>query len=210
MFKGEIHSEILENQRRMLQAAMVVDSEMGKRLRELIAEELKAARGRIVSDIKFKNGDPCETARSVHRSVYQKLLGGNINILDSRKGQARHTGTYEPPRKVYPGQGGQRGGNRTIRSQRTHDIMTLDARDRGFILRFVNSGTNPRYVGGRNVTGKNRNMRNFFKLQEEGNGYRGSIGARNFFGTSGRREMETATKNLSQMIEQEYNRLFSE
>ena len=207
MYKGEIHTEILENQRKVLQAAMSVDSTMAKRLRELIAEELKAARGRVVASIKFKNGDPRQTSRSVRRSVYQKILGGNINILNSPKGTARHTNTYEAPRKVYPGMGGQRGGNRQYRSQRTQDILTLAPQSRGFILRLTNSGTAPRYVGGRNVTGKG-NRTNFFKLQAIGNGYRGSIGARNFFTSAGRREIEKATANLADMIEQEYNKLF--
>ena len=105
---------------------------------------------------------------------------------------------------------GHRGGNRQIRSKRTQDILTLAPISRGFILRFVNSGTNPRYIGGRNVTGNNRNMRNFFKMQEEGTGYRGSIAPRNFFGNRGGQEMQKALTNLCGIIDQEFNKLFTE
>ena len=204
----EVNNELLTNQMRVLQAASVVDSELGKRLRKVIAAEMKAARDSIVASIKFKNGDPRGAAHSVRRVIYKKILGGNINILDGRN--AKHGNSYEPPRKVYPGMKGKRGGNRRLRSQRTQDILTLNPSSRGFILRFVNSGTNPRYANGRNVTGGNRNMRNFFKLQEEGDYYRGSIAARNFFGTNGSREMDKALSNLSEIIEHEFNKLFTE
>ena len=204
----EINNELLTNQMRVLQAASVVDSELGKRLREVIAAEMKAARDRIVSSFKFKNGDPRGAAHSVRRVIYKKILGGNINILDRHI--AGSPSSYEAPRKVYPGVGGQRGGNRMLRSQRTQDILHYGPLDRGFILRMVNSGTNPRYANGRNVTGGNRNMRNFFKLQEQGDYYRGSIAARNFFGTNGSREIEHALNNLSTIIEQEFNKLFTE
>lgn len=204
----EVNNELLANQMRVLQAASVVDSELGKRLREVIAAEMKAARDSVVASIKFKNGDPRGAAHSVRRVIYKKILGGNINILNRRT--AGSPSNYEAPRKVYPGVGGQRGGNRRLRSQRTEDILHYGPVDRGFILRMVNSGTNPRYANGRNVSGGNRNLRNFFKLQEEGDYYRGSISARNFFGTNGSREMDKALSNLSEIIEQEFNKLFTE
>ena len=40
----EIDEQILENQKHVLQACMTVDSEMGKRLREFIFQELKRVR----------------------------------------------------------------------------------------------------------------------------------------------------------------------
>ena len=204
----EINNELLANQMRVLQAASVVDSELGKRLRDVIAAEMKAARDSVVASIKFKNGDPRGAAHSVRRVIYKKILGGNINILNRRTAGA--PSNYEAPRKVYPGMKGQRGGNRMLRSQRTQDILHYGPLDRGFILRMVNSGTNPRYIGGRNVTGNNRNMRNFFKMQEEGTGYRGSIAPRNFFGNRGGQEMQKALTNLCGIIDQEFNKLFTE
>ena len=207
--KAEVDFQLLENQRQVLQAAAVVNTELGERLRTIIANELKAARDRIVADIRFNNGDPRGTAHSIRRSVYQKLLGGNINILDGRGGGS--VSSYEAPRKVYPGMPGYRGGNRRLRSQRTQDILSYGPVDRQFILRFVNSGTHPRYANGRNGKWNKRgDNRTFFKLQSEGTGYRGSIAPRNFFATSGEREMQQAVQNLSQMINQEFNKLFTE
>ena len=202
-----IDSKGYENQLAVLSALSTVDGELGKRLRECIFEELKAARDRIVSDITFKNGDPRGTAKAVKRYVARKYLGGVVSILDG-KGSGG-VSNYEAPRKVYPGPGGQRGGNRMLRSQRTQEILNYAGVDRGFILRFVNSGTNPRYSGGGRVElGKSSSAKNFFRMQEEGTGYRGSIAPRNFFGTAGSREMQRAVENLGRMIDEEYDKIF--
>ena len=204
-----IDEKKFSNQLTVLRAASVVDGELGKRLRESIYNELKDARNRIVGDIKFKNGDPRGTAHAVKRYTAKKYLGGVISILDGKSSGGSSLG-YEAPRKVYPVMKGHRGGNRTPRSKRTQDILNLAPQDRGFILRFVNSGTNPRYANGRNVTGNNRNLRNFFRLQEEGDYFRGSIAPRNFFGTIGQREMQAVVSNLSHIIDEEYSKVFNE
>lgn len=206
MFKAEINQQVLENQRQMLRAAMVADSEMGDRLREVIAEEMKKARNRIVGQIKFDNGDPRGMAHAIRRTVYKELLGGSVWIPSPKTPLKGSRSNYEPPRKLRPG---QRGGNRRLRSQRTDDIMHYGPLDRGWILRMVNAGTRPRYANGRNGKwGKSGGNRTFFKLQEQGDYYRGSIGARNFFGTIGNRELETALNNLSKMINEEFKKLF--
>ena len=204
--KAEVDYQLLENQRQVLQAAALTNSALAERLRQIVAAELKAARDSIVSSLRFKNGDPRGTAHSIRRSVYQKLLGGNISILDGRGGGGGNT--YEAPRTL---RAGQRGGNRRLRSQRTQDILSYGPRDRQFILRFVNSGTHPRYANGRNGKwNKKGDNRTFFKLQSEGTGYRGSIAPRNFFASAGERAMQQAVQNLGQMIEQEFNKLFTE
>lgn len=206
MFKAEINQQVLENQRQMLRAAMVADSEMGNRLREVIAEEMKKARNRIVGQIKFDNGDPRGMAHAIRRTVYKNLLGGSVWIPSPKTPKKGSRSNYEPPRKLRPG---QRGGNRRLRSQRTDDIMHYGPLDRGWILRMVNAGTRPRYANGRNGKwGKSGGNRTFFKLQEQGDYYRGSIGARNFFGTIGNRELDIALNNLSKMINEEFKKLF--
>jgi hypothetical protein len=202
----EFDRGIFENQMAVLQAAASMDGELGQRLRESIAAELKAARDRIAGSINFANGDPRGSARAVKRYVAQKYLGGVVSILDGKRSGG--TSSYEAPRKVYPGPGGQRGGNRMLRSQRTQDIMSYAGVDRGFILRFVNSGTNPRYAAGRNGFWKGSENRTFSRLQEEGTYYRGSIAPRNFFGTVGAREMQMAVENLSKVIGEEFDKLF--
>lgn len=197
----EVDTQMLENQRLALQACMTVDSELGKRLRERIFQELKRIRNDVTGGLKFANGDPRGTRGAVKRYVAGKYLGGVVSILDGKKSGSKNS--YEAPRKLRPG---QRGGNRMLRSQRTDDMLHYGPDERGFILRFVNSGTNPRYANGRNVSG--RNMRNFFKLQEEGDYYRGSIAARNFMDRLGSPSMQKAIDNLSKMIDEEFNKLF--
>ena len=66
------------------------------------------------------------------------------------------------------------------RSRRTEDLLTYQGSDRGFILRFLNAGTSDR---------------------ESRIGNRGSIAARNFFGTSSQQAMEKAAEQLDALIE---------
>lgn len=203
----EFDNKIFENQVRVLQAAATMDGDLGKRLRDAIYNELKGVRDRIVSDIKFKNGDPRGSAHAVKRYVARKYLGGVVSIMDGKG--VGGTNSYVAPRKVYPGMRGHRGGNRSLRSPRTQQILDYAPSDRGFILRFVNSGTHPRYANGRNGKwSRNGSNSTFFRLQEQGDYYRGAIGARNFFGTHGNIEMQKAIANLSTIIDEEFNKLF--
>lgn len=183
---------------------MAVNSDFGKRLRELIFQELKASREQIVKGIKFDNGDPRGTRYAVKRYIASKYLGGIVSIREGKAAGNRNS--YEAPRKLRPG---QRGGNRMLRSQRTDDMLHYGPQDRSMILRWANSGTAPRYAAGRNVTGKG-NRRAFFKMQEEGDWYRGSIAPRNFFATLGQPAMERAVRNLGQMVDEEFNKLLTE
>ena len=81
--------------------------------------------------------------------------------------------------------------------------------ERNFILRFINSGTNPRYANGRNGKWDSRgNNSTFFKLQEQGDYYRGSIAPRNFMSTLGNPSMRRAVENLSKMVDEEFDKLF--
>lgn len=187
-----------------LQACMSVDSEINKRLRELIFQELKRVRNDIARGLKFANGDPRGTRGAVKRYVASKYLGGVVSILDGKASGSRNS--YEAPRKLRPG---QRGGNRMLRSPRTDDILHYGPDERGFVLRFINSGTNPRYANGRNGKwDKHGNNKTFFKLQEEGDYYRGSIAPRNFMSTLGKPSMQKAIKNLSKMVDEEFDKLF--
>ena len=200
----DINNQILENQMHALQACMTVDSEMGKRLRELIFQELKRVRYDIARGLKFANGDPRGTRGAVKRYIASKYLGGVVSILDGKASGSRNS--YEAPRKLRPG---QRGGNRTLRSQRTDDILHYGPDERSFVLRFINSGTNPRYANGRNGKWDKRGgTRTFFKLQEQGDYYRGSIAPRNFMNTLGNPSMQRAVENLSKMVDEEFDKLF--
>ena len=195
----------IQNQATVLQAASLVDGELGKRLRESIYKEMAAARSRIVKNIKFKNGDPRGTAHAVKRYVASKYLGGVISILDGRTiGEGKST--YEAPRKLQPK---QRGGNRMERSDRTQSILDYPPQQRGFILRFVNSGTKVRYAGhGRN--GRTQAQYEKFILDNGRSGHRGAIAPRNFFGINGQPEVDKALQNLAKIIDEEFEKLFKE
>lgn len=199
----EINQQYFQNQQHVLKALTAVDGEFHKRLREMIFQELKAARNKIAEDISFKNGDPRGTRHAVKRYVASKYLGGIVSIRDGRKAGSRNS--YEAPRKLRPG---QRGGNRMLRSQRTDDMLHYGPQDRSMILRWVNSGTAPRYAAGRNVSGKG-NRREFFRMQEEGDWYRGSIAPRNFFASLGQPEMEKAVERLGKMVDEAFDKLFT-
>lgn len=200
----DINDQILENQMHALQACMTVDSEMGKRLRELIFQELKRVRNDIAGGLKFANDDPRGTRGAVKRYIASKYLGGVVSILNGKASGNRNS--YEAPRKLRQG---QRGGNRMIRSKRTDDILHYGPDERSFVLRFINSGTHPRYANGRNGKWDKRgNNSTFFKLQDQGDYYRGSIASRNFMSRLGNPSMQRAIMNLSKMVDEEFDKLF--
>lgn len=164
------------------------DSQMEQRITKIIREAIKAARSMVTADAKGAVGnDPRHAYKAVRSMVYKRILGGNISILQKRKAGSGKSG-YEPPRTLRPG---QRGGNRVPRSTRTQQMMDYEGSDRGFILRFLNSGTGQRTAGTRNG-----------RLH----GNRGSIAARNWFPSSGQRAMNAA----AQYIIDEIDRLIAE
>lgn len=188
MAKTEIHFELLENQRKLLEALATVNPKTHEELRKVIGAELRKARNEVAKSAKFKS-DPREASRAVRRSVYDKILGGNVNILNSRR--AHGVTSYVPTRKLDANPK-QRGGNRVKRSPRTQQIMNYEGRDRGFILRFVNSGTykaNPRST----------------RL-----GNRGTITPRNWFTHAGQQQMQALTQRLSRMIDEEFKKLITQ
>jgi len=201
--KVEINQQLLDNQREALRACMTVDSEMGKRLREAIFQELKAARNKIVESIRFDNGDPRGTAHAVKRYVASKYLGGVVSIAQYKTKATGVKSNYEAPRTLRPG---QRGGNRMKRSANTQRYLSYGPQDRMFMLNWVDQGTKVRYSGhGRN--GKTEAAYVKFVLDHEGTGRRGAIAPRGFFKTLGEPAMETAIKNLGKMVEEEFEKL---
>jgi hypothetical protein len=153
-----------------------------------------------MSDIPFENGDPRHSAKAIRTSVYDKILGGNINILTGKKAHAGSNG-YEPPRKGTNG----RGGNRRKRSERTIQIMNYPPLDRGFILRFVNSGTKTRVIGFRNTQKSNRAryervVTRIHSGDKARTGNRGAIAARNWFMQSAESNLGAAAQTIADMI----------
>lgn len=173
-----------------------------KRLRDAIRKVLSEVRKSMQNSAKAglnMNSDPRKAYKAVRMAVYRRLLGGQVNILNSYN--ARPGLYYEPTR--HPS---HRGGNRMKQSQRTRDIMSYQGSDRGFILRFLNAGTEVRYIGGRN--GRTQSQRDRFIENHNGTGHRGKIASRNWFGPRSHDELENASRNIQALIDDIINDVF--
>ena len=190
MFEFEANEAVIMESKKMLEAALSTNPKTQTVLRKMIREYVLQARQQVVNSIHFQNGDPRGSRQAVRTAVYKKVFGANINIFNSRK--AGNVSNYEPQRRLRPG---QRGGNRVPRGARTQQTMSYGARDRGFILRFVNSGTDERMAGtrGGRISGN-----------------RGSIAARNFFKPLGDRALGIMRDNLAAAIEAELSKILNE
>ena len=124
--------------------------QMATTIRKIIRDVLSDARNKVAQGVSGAlPNDPHEAFRSVRRSVYKQVFGGNINILRNRR-----AGSLGSPLQVvrkldqFPH---QRGGNRMKMSSRTYVLQNYQGKDRGFILRFLNSGTADRNNGVRDT-----------------------------------------------------------
>ena len=197
-----IDDTILANQADNLKAIMSTDPKMRKVIQEYIREELWKARKEMINSVNFANGDPRQSLRAIRNSVYEKVLGGQINI---KKAKSEHGGgnSYTPQRKITPG---QRGGNRRPRSERTEQINRGSPLDRGWILNILNKGTKTRVIGFRNTVKGNRDRYNarvtrISRGDTLRTGNRGSIAPRNWFRPAAERALQMAMKRISEMIE---------
>lgn len=207
---GQFEVDGIVKQREELERLMMSNPQMEKRVQGLIRKVLLAARQEIGKGIKFDHGDPRQAYKAVKTAVYRQILGGSVSILRKKRAGTQFS-NYEPPRTL---KAGQRGGNRRPRSQRTDDLIHYAGPDRGFILRFLNAGTQ-----GRAIKFKYDEAReNVHRGSQGGNKYgetintgrRGNIAPRNFFGQLAPSAMNKAadelTKLIDDMIKQEFNK----
>lgn len=202
MFSFEADNVVILQQQKVLEAALSTNPNTKKALQKLVREVVLEARRNVVNSIKFENGDPRNTRQSVRTTVYRKILGGNINILNSKKTHGKNS--YLTPKTS---RGKKRGGNRMARSKRTQKILDYSPFDREFIMRFVDSGTKQRFVGFRNAMKANHNRylqtKDRWDAGKTRTGNRGAIAARGFFARYGERAMELAADRLAGLIETE-------
>ena len=193
MIDIEVNESVAQAQQKALAVLFVNHPETRKRIRKIVREELKDATKRLREDARYElPNDPRKAYRAVRASIYRKILGGNVSILNPRKAGARYQ--LIKPRKLDQNPF-QRGGNRVPRGARTESVDTYFGKDRAFILRFLNSGTDVRMAGSRGG-----------RLS----GNRGSITARNWFQNMAPHEMELAAENLSNVIEEELAEAYNE
>lgn len=173
-----------------LDALLTTDPEMEKKIQQIIGRALKEGTKQMARyvDTSVIQNDPRHAAKAIRYTVYRRILGGNMNILQRRKRGA--VSSYTPERHQSSG----RGGNRVTRSDRTTRMEGYEGADRGFILRFLESGA--RRGGGRRKLSsfrKDEHRANVLRGSQGGNlnkygaldmvntGNRGSITARNWF-----------------------------
>lgn len=185
--------------KKKLEAIMTEDPTFRHRLHAAMSKILKEVRNATASGIKGDiPADPRQAYRAVRHAVYKRILGGQVNILSKRK--AGRPGNYRKPQKGLPA----RGGNRWGRSERTIALEGYTGTDRGFVLRFLNAGTDDRYI--RSYTAKDGNRYSIKPRRKDGD--RGRIAARNFFGPTSQKEMEQATVKLQDLIDSIINETF--
>lgn len=197
-----VDDTLISNVADNLQAAMTTDPKMRKAVQLHIREALWEARKEMINSINFANGDPRQSLRAIRNSVYDKVLGGQINIKKAKSEHGVGNG-YTPPRKLTPG---QRGGNRRLRSERTEQINRGSPLDRGWILNILNKGTKTRVIGFRNTVKGNRDRYNsrvirIHRGEKARTGNRGSISPRNWFMPAAERVLSKAMQRISEMIE---------
>lgn len=200
MFEFEANEAVVMESKKVLETALSTNPKTQAVLRKLIRQYVLQAREQVVNNIKFKDGDPRGARQAVRTTVYKRVLGANINIFNSRK--AHGSNNYEPTRKGVS----NRGGNRRVRGARTSRIMSYDALDRGFILRWLNESVNNRKINFK--SNENRKVDKWNKHPNTGN--RGSIAALNFFRPLGDRALGIMRENLSNAIEAEITKLLNE
>lgn len=199
MFGFKIDTNEVRVSKKHIEAYLTENPEVKKALQELISTEIAKARGRLAADMKKDMpGSTHESWRSVRRVVYEKVFGGNLNILNMKRGTAKWS-VRQKVRKVDQNPH-MWGGNRRKRSGRTIQMDGYEGKARGFILRWVNDGTKQRFIGGRNTYKTNIEYLNRIKV---GTGNRGRITARYLFGKYADRELNEAAKVIADMIDLE-------
>ena len=191
-------------QRKELDKLLMSNPEMEKKVQKLIRTVLSTVRRSLGQAAKENTeSDPRKAYLAVRTSVYKRILGGNVNILQKKR--AGKPGSYTPTRTL---RSGQRGGNRRDRSERTMKLESYYGSDRGFILRFLNAGTQDRAIDFLPNSSREHvhrgsqggNLQKYGRTVNTGN--RGRIGARNWFGPRSQKEMESAAETLTQYIDE--------
>lgn len=129
-------SGLVENQARF-EHMLSTSPGFDMNVRNAIRQVLKEARGKISRDAaSYIQEDPRKAYRAVKHTVYKTLFGGNVSILSKRRAGAKYDLIRQ--KKLQPG---QVGGNRRPRVAANNRLDQYYGSDRGFILRFLSSGT---------------------------------------------------------------------
>lgn len=121
---------------------MTSDPSMAGIFRKYIRQVLKEAKKKLSNDARsYMKSDPRKAAMAVKFSVYKSLFGGNLSILQKKRGSAGAKYELRRTRKVEQNPT-MRGGNRRLRVDDGRNRLDYYyGSDRGFALRFIGSGT---------------------------------------------------------------------
>ena len=183
---GHVEVYGVEVNNAMLGKLMTDNPDMASTIRKIFREVLKEARKNLSNDAKnYLKSDPRKAARAVKFSVYKTVFGGNVSILQKRRGSAGAKYELIRQRKLDENPK-QRGGNRRERFAKRNRLDYYFGADRGFILRFISSGT------------VRRNSRF---------GNRGSIRQTNWFGHTATFQIEAAAEKVATAINEYVNQI---
>lgn len=180
---GDIQVSGFVEKQAMFERLLTTDPGFDLNTKTVIRKVLKEARDKVSKDAaSYIQNDPRKAARAIKHTVYKQIFGGNISILAKRKAGPKYdlirAKTSTP---------GQVGGNRRPRVESRNRLDQYYGSDRGFILRFLNSGT---------VSRQTRY------------GNRGAIARSNWFGHVAPWHMQQAAEELAAAIN-EYVKLQS-
>jgi len=155
-----------------LERLLTKDPTMEQYMLTAISYVMEQARRDVVSAAATAlKHDPRGAARAVRRTIYRRILGANLNIL----------------RKKRAGQAASVPASTRGRSADTERMMGYQGSDRGFILRFVNKGTDKREVSTINA----------HAIRSGNKASRGFIPGTDFFGPAAQAAIEEAAQLLS-------------
>lgn len=209
MIRLEVDDSVVMQQSKVLEQALSTNPKTQKALQELIRKTILDVRAKMERHAgQAMERDPRGSRHSIRTSVYKKILGANINIYNSQKNNVA-TSPYEPPRTLRPG---QRGGNRRERSQRTQDMMTkYGPYSRGFILRWLNEGTQKRAIKRLVEVKRPKSGSKFvWKANPDEYGNRGTIRALHWFKNAGESEIRNAIDVLATLIDDELEKMLEQ
>lgn len=193
--------------REQLEKLLLQDPTLNRELQKLVDKALVQVRRKLVGDARdLMSSDNRNAYRAVRRSVYRQILGGQVNIL--RKRRAGKLGEL-------PDANSRQHWRR--RGYKTGQMARYQGSDRGFILRFMNKGTEQRV----SPTMDNHQMYRRSTAERPKNrtyksnilGYRGRMGnqsARNFFDKSEQyllQQVPNLNMWISDLIAEELNRI---
>jgi hypothetical protein len=166
----------MEGYARKLDKLKTSDPELAKMLQDAIRQALKTVRNELSKNAKTglqMESDPRQAVRAIRHSVYRRIFGGNVNILQ--------------------------GGNRKKITSEDLGKRQYFGAERGYVLRFLNQGTRERVVGFRNNKANAARYEEYLKSGNRG-GRRGHIDARNWFGGASEAELKKMSETLDEYI----------